>query len=464
MEELYDNFNFPFSPHNFQTVVFNEAIQHKKFGLWLGVGTGKTFLSTAIAMQHSIVGDVETLLFIVPPRLVYQWSDWLSVITFEDGDSLDITTYEGTPTQRKKMSFGVDVIIMSHNIFRQDYKRILLELGKDKNVYVVYDEAHMGLRKPSNKIWRYLKNFTASKPLLLLTATPVGNPMDAYGIIKLLDPICYQTKRHFTALHVAKEDFFGNVTHWKNLDIMHTNLYAHAYKLESDEVIDLPPVVYSQIKYQLTPKHKKLYDKLVKEEILELEDGEILDGTDATRMFHLLQRFVTCPDKLDVKKVQAALFDLIETLYREDESKMVIYANYRNTNAGILEYLNKKGIPTVGCWGDVSKTQQHKNIQAFIHDPEIKVMNGNPVSLGVGVDGMQGSCYRVVFAELPLAPREYYQSVGRIYRQGQNNSCTVRVLTAVGTIQQNLYYALMNKDALVNEVVKNRNILRDYFT
>lgn len=463
MKHVYEEFSFPFTPHGYQVKVFTEAIKHSKFGLWLGVGTGKTFLSTAIGIHHSIENDIETLLFLVPPSLVYQWSDWMSEVKFADGEALDVTVYKGTPAQRKKLSLNTDVIVMSHNIFRQDYQRMTLELGRNRNVMVIYDEAHMGLRKPSNKIWRFVRNFTKNKPLLLLTATPIGNPMDAYGIIKLLSPTCYPTKRYFMAQHVAKEDYFGNVTQWKNLDDMHINLYSNAYKLETDDVMTLPPVTYSQIKYELSPKHKKLYDKLVRDEMLEVDNGEVIDATDAVNMFHLLQRFITSPDKLDVKKVQAALFDLIETIYREDGSKLVIYANYRNTNQGILHYLNSKKIDTVGCWGEISKVKQHKNIRRFIEDPECAVLNGNPDSLGVGIDGLQDVCYRVLFAELPLAPRVYYQSVGRIVRQRQTKPCTVRVLTAAGTIQNNLYHALMKKDDLVNEIVRNNQKIRDFF-
>lgn len=463
LKQVYENFKFPFTPHGYQVDVFNEAIKHNKFGLWLGVGTGKTFVSTAVALHHSLENDVETIMFVVPPSLVYQWGDWLKGIKFIDGDDIEVTVYKGSPAERKKMSFNTDMLVMSHNIFRQDYERILKELGKNRKVCVVYDEAHAGLRKPGNRIWRFLKNFTQNKQLLLLTATPVGNPMDAYGIIKLLDPNCYPTKRFFEAKHVAKTDFFGNITHWKNLQDMHHNLYAHAYKLETNEVMELPPAVHSQIKYELTPKHKKLYDKLAQEEMLELEDGAILDGTNASRLFHLLQRFVTCPDKLDVKKVQAALFELIQTLYEEDDSKLIIYANYKNTNTGIFEYLNKKGIQTVGCWGDISRANQHKSIKAFQEDPDVRVLTGNPVSLGVGIDGLQDVCHRIIFAELPLASREFYQSVGRIDRQRQTKSCTIRVLTAAGTIQENLYHSLMRKDDIVNEIVKNRNRLRDYF-
>lgn len=464
MKELYENFNFPFKPHDYQQEGFEKAITMDKYGLWWSVGLGKTFMASAIGLQHALQSDVETLLFLVPPTLVFQWSKWWEKITFKDGSPVVTIMYQGTPAQRKKMDFEHDVVIMSHNIFRQDYKRMVLEMSKNPNIFVTYDEAHSGLRKPSNKIWRYLRNFTANKKLLLLTATPVGNPMDTYGIVRLLDPSIYKTKRQFENTHVEEVDFFGTVTKWKNLELMHKALYAHAEKLEARDVLDLGDVIYDKVVYQLAPNHLKQYKGLVKEQMMMTDDGEVLDGTDGTRLFHLLQRFVTGPDRLKVGEVTAQVVNTIETIYHEDDSKLVIFANYRNTNSGILEYLNKKKIKTVGCWGDVSRSQQIKNIEAFKHDPEVRVLVGNPISLGVGVDEMQYVCHRIVFAELPIVPREFYQSVGRIDRQGQERTVVIKALIANGTIQGALWHSLMNKDDLVNQIVKNKNVLRGLFS
>jgi len=463
MEELYKEFNFPFPPNDYQQERFGRAVSDNKYGLWWGVGLGKTFMSTAVGLQHSLSSSVETLIFIVPPSLVFQWVMWFEQITFNDGTPLDILAYQGPPKVRSKMAFDHDVVIMSHNIFRQDYPRILRDLGGNRNIFVAYDEAHMGLRKPSNKIWRYLKNFTTNKKLLLLSATPIGNPMDTYGIVRLLDPTIYKTKRQFEQAHVADIDFFGKVTAWKNLELMNKALYAHADKLEPREVLTLPDVIYDKVVYQLSPKHKKKYDELVRDEIMGTDDGEVLDGTDGTRMFHLLQRFVTCPEKLKVGNIEPQVQTLVETVYHEDDSKLVVFANYRNTHASILEFLNSKKIKTVGCWGDIGKTDQEANLKAFMFDCETIVLVGNPLSMGVGLN-LQEASHRILFAELPLAPREFYQSVGRCDRQGQKNTVIVKALIANGTIQSALWHALMNKDDIVNRVVKNKILLRELFS
>jgi len=425
--------------------------------------THNTYISTLLGLYHSIHNDVHTLLFIVPPRLVHQWATWLSEITFADGDKLDIVAYQGTPAKRKKSSLDADCIVVSQNIFRGDYKRFTKELGTDRNVMVIYDEAHMGLRKLSNKIYKCVSTFTIGKKLLLLTATPIGNPSDTYAIVKLLDPTIYKRKKDFERKHVGDVDYFGNIISWRNLDKMHENLYAKAYKLEARDVLDMQPVIYSDVLYPLNDKHMEAYREMESQQYLETDDGDIINATQGTNMFHSLQRFVTAPGEMNVDRVQADLFDMCQMVYHEDDSKLIIYGNYRSTNTALLKIFNDKGIKAVGCWGDISQPQQVKNIEAFKKDPEVRVLIGNPISLGVGVDGLQHVCYRALFVELPLAPREFYQSVGRIGRQGQTRPCVVRCLLAESTIQVNLYYSLLNKDDLVNQIVKNNMRLFDLF-
>ena len=463
MDQVYEEFKFPFDPHEYQNEGFNEAIEEDKYGLWWGVGLGKTFMSTVVGLQHAITSDIETLMFIVPSSLVFQWEMWFNSIKFSDGSDLDVVSYQGSPAQRKKLNFKHDIIIMSHNIFRQDYKRMVLEMSRNPNIFVVYDEAHMGLRRAGNKIWRYFKNFTANKRILLLSATPIGNPMDTYAITKLLSPGLYKNKRHFENLHVQDTDFFGQVTEWKNMDLLHKCLYANASKLEPREVLDMPDVLYDKVVYELGKKHMKLYEELVENEMLSDDDGDLITALDGVNRFHTLQRFVTAPAKLNISIVKANVHKLIETIYNEDDSKLAIFANYRNTNQGILEFLNDKGINTVGCWGDTPKKQKEQNLKNFMFDDETRVLVGNPMSMGVGLN-LQESCHRILFAELPLAPREFYQSVGRVDRQGQKYTVIVKALVADGTIQANLWWAMMNKDDLVNKIVKNRQLLRDLFT
>ena len=64
------------------------------------------------------------------------------------------------------------------------------------------------------------------------------------------------------------------------------------------------------------------------------------------------------------------------------------------------------------------------------------------------------------FAELPVTPRDFHQSVGRLKRTGQKNSVHVRIATAASTLQVRLQERFLQKDELVNVVQLSYQDLR----
>ncbi len=464
-EELNKEFIFPFEPYECQIKAVTKGVEYDNLLLPLRVGAGKTPLATWLGLYHSLVSGVERLMFVVPAPLVIQWCRWLDRIKFKNGDSLDVLMYRGTPKQRARMYFNHDCIVMSHQIFVKDYTaRISPELRSDPNIFVIYDESQDGLRKAGNKIWRFFRNFTVNKRLVLLSGTPVSNPMDTYAVVKLLSPDIYPTKRIFENMHVKSRDFFGNVDAWQNLPYMKKALYLKAVRIPDEELKELPGIIIDKIPYELTSKHRQLYKELVTEEFLMDDSDEIIDATEAMRMFHVLQRFITSPGKLNLKSVQAALFLALWAVYNEDSSKLIVFSNYRDTNQSVLEYFQKKGVEAVGFWGVHTRKQQQDNLDRFCNNENVRVIVANPLSLGVGTDGLQNCCFRECYTELPLTPARFEQACGRVFRDGQEEICVIKCLIAENTIQENLYHALLNKDDLLQKIVMGGMKLRELFS
>jgi hypothetical protein len=461
-EVINKAFIFPFPPYDFQRRALNKTPSFDKLLLPLKVGRGKTAMATWRVLFDSLAFDVEKGIFIVPAPLVVQWCRWLKTIKHIDGTALNVLSYQGTPTARAKMDLKkADLIVMSRQIFVKDFRRIGKEFTASSNIHVVYDESQDGLRKIGNKVWRNFHQLTANKRITLLSGTPVNNPMDTYAVTKLLDPKIYPTKRSFEREHVADLDFFGKVTSWKNLDKMKVNLYKNSVLIPDSELTELPGLIVQSVPYELSSKHRKLYDEFVNEQLLTTDSGEVLDGTETNRMFHALQRFVTNPHKMDFKSVAAALHDMIWTLYNEDDSKCIVAAYYKDTNQGILDFFHSKGVYAVGCWGDHTRIQQQQNLDDFMGNDDCRVLVGNWGSMGVGTDGLQHVCYREVLAEMPLTPDRFEQLCGRIDRGGQKNKCVVKCLTAVDTIQEVLFSALLNKDDILQQITMQHTSMRE---
>lgn len=460
---MLKDFRFPFKPYPFQEEAVNKVLALDSCILKAGVGAGKTAMASWIALKKAQDSNVKHLLFLVPASLTIQWGRWWKGIRWADGTPLDVLVYDGTPAWRANANLKRNVIIMSHQIFMRDYDKIYKELHRD--TFVVYDECHQGLRKigykhnggiKGNKIWYLLKNFVKNKGLLMMSATPVGQPADVYAITKLVAPNLYRSKKQFERIHVADKDWFGNVTGWKALELMKENLDCCMVEISEEDMPDIPDVVYQAVPYKLGKLHLAKYQQLVEHEIMLDDDDGVIDITDAERKFHILQKFVINPHDLNLKSIHSKLLDIVTTIYEEDSSPLIICANYRRTNELLLEKFKNKA---VGVWGAFTKRQRQDSIDKFIRG-DVPILVMNPRSAGVGTDGLQHVCYRMLLVELPLTPIEFEQLIGRISRNGQKHKCNVKMLVAEDTIQEPLFKSLMDKDDLLSKIVSKNVTLR----
>lgn len=106
------------------------------------VGGGKTVVSTVVALMR---GNSQKLV-IVPPVLITPWVKWLNKVTDR------VLLYRGDPRERKELSIKkAHWLVLSHAIFRIDYKRIAYEVSDDLEIIV--DEAH-NLKNASSVLFK----------------------------------------------------------------------------------------------------------------------------------------------------------------------------------------------------------------------------------------------------------------------------------------------------------------------
>jgi SNF2 family DNA or RNA helicase len=288
LDLVLEQVKLPFDgePHDYQVEDFVSATSVGSFGFYLDLGLGKTFTSIITACYHLIVGNYNRCIIICPESLITQW-----VLTLQ-AMGLDCLEYRGTPKKRSGMVFDKDFSIMSYQIFQKDYERI----PKD-GVYLIVDEATI-MCNSQNILFKMVNGGEVRKKVkvpgrlrpkievrefqglrdygvALLTATPINNPQDAYGLIKTITPDVYRNYSQFERIHVAKYDYFDQPKEYQELDLLRENLLLQASMRSAGDYIDLPEIVIKTIKYNLAPGHMKVYDQLIDERLIEL-DGEVV--------------------------------------------------------------------------------------------------------------------------------------------------------------------------------------------
>ena len=311
-ELVGSKYTLPFDLYPFQQDAVNELACRTRSGLYFEPGLGKTATSTVCALYSKIEGSEMTLV-LVPPIVIPRWQRWLSRVCTREGSALRVLRYQGTPLQRKEMTFeGQDFVLMSMQVFQKDYARICSDLGP-KRVHIILDEAQC-IKNIKTKNFRMFRDFVSGfdvsldsqffdidlrmlclepKSYQLLTGTPLNSPEDSYAYVKLVSPNVYRNMAQWEIIHIAQRDCFGKPIRYGNLDLLCENLILNSVRKTKDEVlVDLPEFIIMPIDYDLAPRHMKLYRKLVEEQLLKFPDGEDIDATQATALYHALGQII----------------------------------------------------------------------------------------------------------------------------------------------------------------------------
>lgn len=470
-ELVASRYGLPFTLYNYQVTTVNNLAPLPKSGHYLAVGVGKTATSTVSALYKKEVGQIDKVIVLMPPILLMSWYRWLTSIK-----GVTAMIYAGTPKKRERMKFDADFILMSYDIFKRDYDRIVTSFDHERTCTIA-DEA-TAIKNIESKNYQKVRDFTEIGHAMLLTGTPLAKILDGYAYVKQLAPSVYRSFQQFKNIHVDEEDFFGTPVKFKNLDLLNKNMRVNSVRILKEDVLkELPEITYTPLHYELDPKHLALYQKLAEEQLLEYEDGTKFDATEATRLWHALQQVVMNYDHFSQNPENlSAGFDVIDQVMDElggEQSalsgnngdavsdpgkKLIIFTNYKLTSRHVTEHTKKYG--SVAVYGEISAGQQQKNIDRFMTDPSCRVLVAQVQSAGYGLN-LQDCCSDILFMESPLIPTQFEQAVGRVYRNGQKRKVHIRVGIAQGTIQLRLLNILMKKDHLVNQVVRNHKDIRD---
>jgi len=455
-EEVLKFYPLPFTLREDQVETIDILCQWQRDGCFYPVGGGKTVIATFVAYYWGLQDAIDQIIVLCPPILLRQWASW-----FRSFEGVTVSQYSGTPAQRAKISLDADCIITTPGLYKNDYEKIMDIFGP-RRVFLIIDEATV-IRQCETLAHKAVRDFmnTGYKMLSLLTGTEISAPFQAYGYIKLT-PQVYRDFRYFTIVHITKLDQYKTPCDYRDLDLMSKNLLLQSVRREADDIMDLPQVNYVPMLYDLEPKHMKLYEKVVNEKLVTLDDGKILDGLIPQRMRMTCQRVLMVPSEFEGVNIKPAGFKLIDAMISElGNEKLMVFANFHTSNEAAFDYCEKLGLNTALVYGGSRRTasRNQAEIKRFLEDAECQVLVGNPRSCGVGVDGIQHVCRAMLFLE--LVPFDYFeQAVGRINRQGQLRKCMVWLAIAMGTIQVDMKRKALKKEDMAKKVVMTKAMLR----
>jgi SNF2 family DNA or RNA helicase len=458
LQTVQTHYRFPdyIIPHPLQVEAINDTADLPNSGQWHCMGTGKTFIATAIGLYHKVMWG-HRLVIIMPPILLRQWGRWLAEIQ----PTLTVAEYRGTPSKRAAINLEVDILLVGIQIFKKEFDRFSAYF-EYKLYTVIVDEATM-LGNIESDMHRKVYQFGIGRPQIMLTGTPMNSVMDAYALIKFSSPGTYYNVNHFHNLHVKFVDSFRKPVEFQNLELLSSNLMINSKRILFEDMYPASdPPLYDPIYYELELNHYALYERLAREALLKLPEDDKIDYLTTQRLTHALGQIVVNLGHFSGKQdaVSNAIRLIDEKLGELGEGKLVIFANYKKSVAAVIQHFSRFGAMAINS--EVTEAQKQASIERFKTDPKCRILVAQFKSGGYGLDGLQHVCNHCIFIEPCQQPRDFHQAVARLKRTGQSRRVVVYLAIAERTLQVRSFNNLLCNDSLVNRVVRSVTDLREF--
>ena len=447
-----------------------EGKTNKGFGLLFEMGCGKTLTAIAIAGAAYAAGKIERLLVVAPTSVVAVWPKELQEYA---EFKYTCRTLLGDKTSRLKQLSDLEkfpfkalkvAVINYESTWRDGIFEALQEFDADM---IIADESQRIKTHDAaqSKAMHHLGDQARYK--LILSGTPVqNNAIDIYSQYRFLDPTVFGKNFYQFRNRYAIMGGFNRrqIVGYKDMDDLIRREHSVAFRITKEEAIDLPEQTFEVRHIQMDKKLADLYQRIKRDSYAEIETGgQITATTVLTKLLRLQQLaggFLVTDDAAKPQLVSAAkleaLSDIVQDYVVDGGKKLVIFARFVPEVKAIID-LMKKVLPdrkkAVSIYGEIKKEDRGAIVQQFQTDSDTVVFIGQIDTAGTGVTlTAADTC---VYYSKNFNYAAYEQSLSRIHRIGQRNTCTYIDLVMEKTVDEMINRALAKKEDIAKTVVDN---------
>lgn len=430
------------------------------------VGLGKTVEAGMITLELAARGLARRTLILTPPSLVEQWQGEL-----RRKFGLDSIAYDD-PLFREQgaEAWGRHerIVASYHTAKREPHRSAILAHEWD---LVIVDEAHH-LRNRNTVLWQFAAELR-KKYILLLTATPVQNNLEElFNLVTLLQPGLLRTARVFQQQFVDRGDKLTP----RNVGQLHDLLGEVMVRNRRSTVgLALTRRIARSESVALSPAERRLYDgvssfvrrhlqagggrgPLNRMTLLSLQRALGSAGPAAAPALERLALDERLPaaERATVGELAATARDLdaqakvrrLVELVEAFPDKLVIFTQFRETQALLERSLREAGEQVALFHGGLTRVQKEEAITAF-RGPARLLLTTDAGSEGRNLQ----FCNGIVNFDLPWNPMRIEQRIGRLSRIGQARDVHVFNLVAADTLEAAILHLLDAKIAMFELVV-----------
>jgi SNF2 family DNA or RNA helicase len=314
-----------------------------------------------------------------------------------------------------------------------------------------------GTSKRSRAVAKLRKHFDVRR---LLTGTPTSNGIcDIHHQMYILDDGAKLGESFFqfrgavcTPVQVGNHAQAINWVDKPGVEVTVGALIADiVIRNKFEDCVDIPPNHQYAVEYELTPRHRKIYDKLVSDSFILTQDkkktvsainGAVLYG----KKLQCASGAVYSDGDIDGVGEYALLdtgrYDLVGDLI-EQRKHSVVFFNWHHQRDQLLLRAKKEGWSYAVIDGTVTKKGERERIVEAYQAGAYKVLFAHPQSAGHGLTLTRGTT--TIFASPTPNLEHFLQAYKRIYRISQTEKTETIMVIAKGTIDEEVWASCQAK-------------------
>lgn len=441
--------------------------------------TGKTWLGLATMEKLHAAGEIDAAFILAPPGLHTNW------VNYEIPDHLSLPhvsiAFQSKRAKTKKHQRECNAIFEDGRlpILAMSYPGIKTEAGKklakrfltNRKCLYIADESNR-IKTPSAKITRtVLASSDYAEYKRTLCGTPITNtPFDVYTQFRFLNKDFWSNTPYGLGSFQCFKTFFGIwekgyngaqdreydvLAGYKNLEILTELVKLMSSRVLKEDVLDLPPKLYSYAGFEMTPKQWRLYKEIEDEFMTEIEGEMIFTPLAITRLLRLQQ--VACgylpsgdEDECVMIEKDNPRLKALNEITQDLPHQAIIWARFLKDIDLICEMLGDKATR----WdGSIGEDQREDNKRAF-KDGKVQFMVATPDSMGEG--HTLNEAKTTIYYSNSFKMKERHQSEDRNHRAGQNDRVRYIDIVADNTKDIDIINALREKFDNASKVVDGR--------
>ena len=219
-----------------------------------------------------------------------------------------------------------------------------------------------------------------------------------------------------------------------------------------EDCTDIPKNHQYPVSFYLNSKHATIYKKLELDSLLTLSNTEITAINGAALYTKLLQvaSGAVYADSGAYALIDSDRYELILDLV-EARKHSIVFFNWQHQRDELIKNAEKRGLKYALIDGTVTKKNARENIVEAYQSGWYDVLFAHPQSAGHGLTLTKGTA--TIWASPTPNLEHYLQGLKRIHRIGQTEKTETIMVVAPGTLEEQVYESLLNKD------VKMTNLL-----